>query len=201
MDPEQAILFVIDGGKALRRAIKDVFGEHALVHRCHRHKERNVTDLLPERDRPAILAKIRGAWSLDNADLAEQRLERLACELDRTWPDAAGSLREGLSETLTLMRLGIDGQLAKTLCSTNPCESMIEIVRHTQRNVKRWRDGDMRKRWTAAGMLVAEQQFRRIIGYRNLAKLVIAIERHVDRVKLATPTTVTHTQVSETVTV
>ena len=201
LDPEQAILFVIDGGKALRRAIKDVFGEHALVHRCHRHKERNVTDLLPERDRPAILAKIRGAWSLDNADLAEQRLERLACELDRTWPDAAGSLREGLSETLTLMRLGIDGQLAKTLCSTNPCESMIEIVRHTQRNVKRWRDGDMRKRWTAAGMLVAEQQFRRIIGYRNLAKLVIAIERHVDHVKLATPTTVTHTQVSETVTV
>jgi putative transposase len=201
LDPEQAILFVTDGGKAIRRAIKDVFGERALVHRCHRHKERNVTDLLPERDRPAILAKIRGAWALEDADLAEQRLERLASELDRTWPDAAGSLREGLSDTLTLMRLGIDGQLAKTLCSTNPCESMIEIVRYTQRNVKRWRDGDMRKRWTAAGMLVAEQQFRRIIGYRNLAKLVIAIERHADRVKLATATTVTHTQVSETVTV
>jgi putative transposase len=201
LDPEQAILFVTDGGKAIRRAIKDVFGERALVHRCHRHKERNVTDLLPERDRPAILAKIRGAWALDNADLAEQRLERLASELDRTWPDAAGSLREGLSETLTLMRLGITGQLAKTLCSTNPCESMIEIVRYTQRNVKRWQDGDMRKRWTAAGMLVAEQQFRRIIGYRNLAKLVIAIERHADRVKLATATTVTHTQVPEVVTV
>ena len=181
LDPEQAILFVIDGGKALRRAIKDVFGEQALVHRCHRHKERNVTDLLPERDRPAVLAKIRGAWSLTNADLAQERLERLASELDRTWPDAAGSLREGLSETLTLMRLGITGQLAKTLCSTNPCESMIEIVRHTQRNVKRWQDGDMRKRWTAAGMLVAEQQFRRIIGYRDLATLVIAIERHAAR--------------------
>ena len=178
LDPEQAILFVTDGGKAIRRAIKDVFGERALVHRCHRHKERNVTDLLPERDRPQVLAKIRGAWALEDADLAEQRLERLACELDRTWPDAAGSLREGLSDTLTLMRLGITGQLAKTLCSTNPCESMIEIVRYTQRNVKRWQDGDMRKRWTAAGMLVAEQQFRRIIGYRNLAKLVIAIERH-----------------------
>ena len=181
LDPEQAILFVIDGGKALRRAIKDVFGEQALVHRCHRHKERNVTDLLPERDRPQVLAKIRGAWSLTNADLAQERLERLASELDRTWPDAAGSLREGLSETLTLMRLGITGQLAKTLCSTNPCESMIEIVRYTQRNVKRWQNGDMRKRWTAAGMLVAEQQFRRIIGYRDLAKLVIAIERHADR--------------------
>ena len=178
LDPDQAILFVIDGGKALRKAIKDVFGEHALVHRCHRHKERNVTDLLPERDRPQILARIRGAWSLENPELANQRLQQLASELQRTWPDAAGSLREGLDDTLTLMRLGITGQLAKTLSSTNPCESMIEIVRYTQRNVKRWHDGDMRKRWTAAGMLVAEQQFRRIIGYRDLAKLVIAIERH-----------------------
>ena len=177
LDPDQAILFVIDGGKALRRAIKDVFGEHALVHRCHRHKERNVTDLLPERDRPAVLARIRGAWALTDADLARQRLELLASELDRTWPDAAASLREGLDDTLTLMRLGISGQLAKTLCSTNPCESMIEIVRYTQRNVKHWQDGDMRKRWTAAGMLQAEQQFRRIIGYRDLAKLVTAIER------------------------
>ncbi len=96
----------------------------------------------------------------------------------RSWPDAASSLREGMDDTLTLMRLGITGQLAKTLASTNPCESMIEIVRYTQRNVKRWQDGDMRKRWTAAGMLVAEQQLRRIIGYRDLAKLVIAIERH-----------------------
>jgi putative transposase len=193
LDPEQAILFVTDGGKALRRAIKDVFGEHALVHRCHRHKERNVCDLLPERDRPVILAQIRGAWALKDADLAQQRLELLASELERTWPDAAGSLREGLKDTLTLMRLGITGQLAKTLCSTNPCESMIEIVRYTQRNVKRWQDGDMRKRWTAAGMLVAEQQFRRIIGYRNLAKLVIAVERHANRVKASSTSGVTHT--------
>jgi transposase-like protein len=178
LDPDQAILFVIDGGKALRKAIKDVFGEHALVHRCHRHKERNITDLLPERDRPQILVRIRGAWALTNPLLAKERLEQLASELERTWPDAAASLREGLDDTLTLMRLGITGQLAKTLASTNPCESMIEIVRYTQRNVKRWHDGDMRKRWTAAGMLVAEQQFRRIIGYRDLAKLVIAIERH-----------------------
>jgi transposase-like protein len=178
LDPEQAILFVIDGSKALRRAIKDVFGEHALVHRCHRHKERNVCDLLPERDRDQVRARMRAAWSLTDPELAEHRLELLAAELDRTWPDAARSLREGLDDTLTLMRLEISGQLAKTLRSTNPCESMIEIVRYTQRNVKRWRDGDMRRRWTAAGMLVAEQQFRRIIGYRDLAKLVIAIERH-----------------------
>src|SRR4051794_4748222 len=196
LDPEQAILFVIDGGKALRRAIKDVFGAHALVHRCQRHKERNVVDLLPERDRDAVQGRLRVAWALTDAELAEQRLQALASELDHSWPDAAASLREGMSETLTLMRLGITGQLAKTLCSTNPCESMIEIVRYTQRNVKRWRGGDMRKRWTAAGMLVAEQQFRRIIGYRDLATLVIAVERHamtVSRTAELTPATPTTT--------
>ncbi|HEY8630982.1 MAG TPA: IS256 family transposase [Gaiellaceae bacterium] len=198
LDPEQAILFVIDGGKALRRAIKDVFGVNALVHRCHRHKERNVTDLLPERDRPTVRARMRAAWALSDPELARQRLELLASELERSWPDAAGSLREGMADTLTLMRLGITGQLARTMSSTNPCESMIEIVRHTQRNVKRWQDGDMRKRWTAAGMLIAEQQFRRIIGYRDLAKLVIAIERHAihitpenhDRQEIPEPVTV-----------
>jgi len=198
LDPEQAILFVIDGAKALRRAIKDVFGEHALVHRCHRHKERNVTDLLPERDRDTIRARIRAAWSLSDPELARQRLELLASELDQTWPDAAGSLREGMHDTLTLMRLGITDKLATTLCSTNPCESMIEIVRYTQRNVKRWQDGDMRKRWTAAGMLVAEQQFRRIIGYRDLATLVIAIERHA---LLAAPNDQIHQEVAEPFTV
>jgi putative transposase len=177
LDPSQAILFVLDGGKALRRAIRDVFGENALVHRCHRHKERNVCDLLPERDRPRILAQIRGAWALTDANTAEQQLRALAAELERSWPDAGASLREGMDETLTLMRLGVSGSLAKTLCSTNPIESMIEIVRHTHRNVKRWQDGDMRKRWTAAGMLQAEAQFRRIIGYSDLATLIIAIEK------------------------
>ena len=162
------------------------------------HKERNVCDLLPERDRDQVRARLRAAWSLSDPDLARDRLELLAGELAQTWPDAANSLHEGLEDTLTLMRLGITGQLAKTLCSTNPCESMIEVVRYTQRNVKRWHEGDMRKRWTAAGMLVAEQQFRRIIGYRDLAKLVIAIERHVlvaapknlDRQDIAEPVTV-----------
>jgi transposase-like protein len=172
LDPSQAILFVLDGGKALRKAIKDVFGEHALVQRCQRHKERNVLDLLPDSDRDLVLGRLRGAWALADPAEALRQLETLAGELDRSWPDTAASLREGMSETLTLMSLGITGQLAKTLSSTNPCESMIEIVRHTQRNVKRWQDGDMRKRWTAAGMLVAEAQFRRIIGYSDLAKLV-----------------------------
>jgi len=120
LDPTQAILFVIDGGTALRRAIRDVFGEHALVHRCHRHKERNVTDLLPERDREVVRGRMRAAWSLTDPELARQRLELLEGELDRSWPDAAASLREGMDETLTLMRLGISGQLAKTLSSTNP---------------------------------------------------------------------------------
>jgi putative transposase len=103
-----------------------------------------------------------------------------------------------MHDTLTLIRLAITGNLAQTLCSTNPCESMIEIVRYTQRNVKHRQDGDMRKRWTAAGMLVAEQQFRRIIGYRDLARLVIAIERHalsaapkkINRQEIAEPVTV-----------
>jgi putative transposase len=195
LDPGQAVLFVLDGGKALRRAIKDVFGEHALVHRCHRHKERNVCDLLPEHDRPRVLARIRGAWALTDAAAAESQLERLAAELARSWPDAAASLREGMPETLTLMRLGINGKLAKTLASTNPIESMIEIVRCTQRNVKRWQDGDMRKRWTAAGMLQAEQQFRRIIGYSDLAKLVIAIERrHLTLQRSANPQRSTDTE-------
>jgi transposase-like protein len=180
LDPTQAILFVLDGGKALRKAVRDVFGEHALVQRCHRHKERNVCDLLPDRDRQKVLARIRGAWALTDPAEALAQLQTLAGELDRSWPDAAGSLREGMAETLTLMGLAVGGNLAKTLSSTNPCESMIEVVRHTQRNVKRWQDGDMRKRWTAAGMLQAEQQFRRIVGYSDLAKLVTAIEhRHL----------------------
>ncbi len=198
LDPEQAILFVIDGAKALAKAIREVFGTHALIHRCHRHKERNVTDLLPEADRDGVRGRMRAAWSLSDPDLARQRLELLAGELERSWPDAGGSLREGMEETLTLIGLGIDGNLAKTLSSTNPIESMIEIVRHTQRNVKRWRGGDMRKRWTAAGMLVAEQQFRKIIGYSDLAKLVVAIER--DALHTTQPNT-DRQEVTEAVTV
>jgi len=189
---------VIDGGKALRRAIKDCSANTRWCTAAIATTRGTCAGRVPERDRPQIIARIRGAWALTNAELAEQRLQLLASELERTWPDAAGSLREGLPETLTLMRLGITGQLAKTLCSTNPCESMIEIVRDTQRNVKRWQDGDMRKRWTGAGMLQAERQFRRIIGYRDLTKLVIAIERHAilvatkytDRQQLAESVTV-----------
>jgi len=175
LDAEQGILFVIDGAKALRKAIRNVFGD-APVQRCVRHKERNVTDHLPERERPAVKQRLRRAWALDEHDRALDQLRALASELDRSYPGAAGSLREGLEETLTLTRLGVTGNLKRTLESTNPCESMIEIVRHTQRNVKRWSSGEMALRWTAAGMLEAEKQFRKIIGYRDLATLVVAIE-------------------------
>jgi len=180
LDPEQGILFVVDGAKALRKAIRNVFGE-APVQRCLRHKERNVLDHLPERDRPAVKQRLRRSWALDDHDRALDQLRQLACELDRSYPGAAGSLCEGVEETLTLTRLGVTGSLKRTLESTNPCESMIEIVRRTQRNVKRWSSGEMALRWTAAGMLEAERQFRKIIGYRDLATLVIAIERDHDR--------------------
>jgi transposase-like protein len=176
LDPEQGILFVIDGAKALRKAIRTVFGQEAPVQRCVRHKERNVLDHLPERERPAVKLRLRRAWALDDHARALDQLRGLAGELERTYPGAAGSLREGMEETLTLTRLGISGNLKRTLESTNPCESMIEIVRSTQRNVKRWSSGEMALRWTAAGMLEAERQFRRIIGYRDLATLVVAID-------------------------
>lgn len=191
LDPEQGILFVIDGAKALRKAIRSVFGE-APVQRCVRHKERNVTDHLPERERPAAKLRLRRAWAIDDHDRALDQLRQLAAELERSYPGAAASLREGMEETLTLTRLGVTGNLKRTLASTNPCESMLEIVRRTQRNVKRWSSGEMALRWTAAGMLEAEKQFRRIIGYRDLATLVVAIEHDHDRrrhTEARTPTT------------
>ncbi len=180
LDPEQGILFVIDGAKALRKAVRNVFGD-APVQRCVRHKERNVLDHLPERERPLVRQRLRRAWALDDHARALDQLQRLAGELDRSYPGAAGSLREGIEETLTLTRLGVGGNLKRTLESTNPCESMIEIVRRTQRNVKRWSSGEMALRWTAAGMLEAERQFRKIIGYRDLATLVVAIEHEHDQ--------------------
>ena len=188
LDPEQGILFVIDGAKALRKAIRTVFGQRAPVQRCVRHKERNVLDHLPERDRPVVKRRLRHAWADTDHGRALEKLRLLAAELERSHPGAAASLREGMQETLTLTRLGIRGNLKKTLESTNPCESMIECVRRTSRNVKHWQNGDMCLRWTAVGMLEAERQFRRIIGYADLAKLVTAIERDLDQTTVPTPT-------------
>jgi putative transposase len=175
LDTTQGVLVVLDGSKALRKAVRDVLGA-VPVQRCVRHKERNVLDHLAERDRPACKRRLRSAWADTDHDRALEKLKALAGELDHTHPGAASSLREGMTETLTITRLGITGSLKRTLESTNPCESMIECVRRTSRNVKHWQSGDMALRWTAAGMLEAERQFRKIIGYRHLAKLAIAIE-------------------------
>jgi putative transposase len=185
LDCDQGVLVVLDGGKALRAAVDAVFG-HMPVQRCVRHKERNVLDHLPERDRPTVKRRLRQAWKLTDHNTATERLEALAGELAHSHPGAAASLREGLAETVTLQRLGVHPQLHKTLSSTNPIESMIGICRHTSRNVKRWQNGDMCLRWTAAGMLEAERQFRKIIGYKHLAQLALAVERDVAAGRAAT---------------
>ncbi|MGH2915659.1 MAG: transposase [Solirubrobacteraceae bacterium] len=139
------------------------------------HKERNILGHLPESARPAVKARLRRAWRETDHDRALEQLKRLATELEGDHPGAAGSLREGMEDALTVIKLGIKGKLRRTVESTNPCESMIDTVRRTQRNVKRWRDGEMGLRWTAAGMLEAEKQFRKVIGYTQLPQLAIAI--------------------------
>ena len=181
LDVEQGMLFVIDGSKALRKAIRQVFGNDVPVQRCVRHKERNVLDHLPERDREPVKARLRRAWKETDHDRALEQLNTLALELDHAHPGAAASLREGMDETLTATRLGITGKLKLTLQSTNPCESMISTVRVIHRNVKHWSSGDMCLRWTAAGMLEAETRFRKVQGYRGLANLAIAIEHDLLR--------------------
>jgi putative transposase len=197
LDPEQGMLFVIDGSKALRKAVRSVFGE-VPVQRCLWHKERNVLGHLPERDRPPIKTRIRRAWRDTDYPRALELLQRLADELEHTHPGAAGSLREGMDETLTVIKLGIRGKLRRTLESTNPCESMIDTVRTTQRNVKHWSSGEMGLRWTAAGMLEAEKQFRKVIGYTDLPRLAVAIER---RLHLPQPHPVTSQEAAIAVTV
>ena len=179
LDVEQGVLVVIDGAKALRKAVRDVLGVHTPVQRCVRHKERNVLGHLPERDRPLVRRRLRAAWALDVHARALDHLRLLADQLDRSHPGAAASLREGMEETLTVTRLGVRGQLKRTLASTNPCESMIETVRRISRNVKCWQSGDMCLRWTAAGMLEAKTQLRRVIGHGDLARLALAVERDV----------------------
>jgi putative transposase len=202
LDVEQGVLVVIDGAKALRKAVRDVLGVHTPVQRCIRHKERNVLGHLPGRDQPLVRRRLRAAWALDDYDRALDQLRTLADELTRSYPGAAASLREGMEETLTVTRLGVRGRLKRTLASTNPCESMIDTVRRVSRNVKRWHNGDMCLRWTAAGMLEAEAQFRKIIGYPDLAKLAVAVEhdvaaRHAAETATTSPHTTTPTAAPE----
>jgi putative transposase len=174
------MLYVLDGAKALRKAVRDVAGPRALVQRCQIHKSRNVCGHLPERERAWVRAKLRKAWTDADHANALASLKALAAQLQKVHPDAAGSLREGMEETLTLTRLGVTGTLRRTLSSTNTIESMFDTVRTTQRNVKRWRDGDMRLRWTAAGMAEAQRGFRRVKGHRDLPNLIHAIRRELN---------------------
>ena len=190
------MLFAIDGSKALRKAIRRVLGNDVPVQRCVQHKERNVLDHLPERDRESVKGRLRRAWTETDHDIALVQLNTLAIELDRAHPGAAASLREGIEETLTVTRLGITGKLKLTLQSTNPCESMISTVRVIHRNVKHWSSGEMCLRWTAAGMREAETRFRKVEGYRGLANLAVAIERDLLRRRQS----VTHTAPEELIT-
>jgi len=177
MDVTRPILSVLDGSKALARAVRDVF-DQPLIHRCQEHKIRNVRDRLPEKLRSLVQRRMREAYHADSALAAEAKLTTLAKELDKTHPGAVASLREGLQETLTVLRLGVPPTLARTLRSTNPIESMISICRNHSTNVKRWRDGQMALRWCAAGMVGAAAQFRRVNGHMHLPKLRAALERH-----------------------
>jgi transposase-like protein len=176
LDVTRPILAVLDGSKALRRAVLDVF-DRSVIARCQLHKIRNVEDRLPEKMRSVVASRMRRAYHADSALAAEAELNALAAELDRTHPSAAASLREGIAETLTVLRLGVPPTLARTLRSTNAIESMISICRDHARNVKRWRDGQMALRWCAAGMVEAGKQFRRVNGHLHLRSLRDTLER------------------------
>ena len=175
LDVARPLLVVIDGAKALRRAVNDVF-DHPVIQRCQLHKLRNVADRLPDAIASTVAKRMRAAYHQPDPLVAQAELEALARELDRSHPGAAASLREGLAETLTIGRLGVPPTLARTLRSTNTIESMIEICRDHAANVKRWRDGQMALRWVAAGMGEAAKQFRRVNGHLHLPALRAALD-------------------------
>ena len=184
LEVTRPILVVIDGAKALRRAVLDVF-DHPVIQRCQLHKLRNVTDRLPDAVASTVAKRMRAAYHNPDPLAAQADLEALARELGRSHPGAAGSLREGLAETLTIGRLGVSPTLARTLRSTNAIESMIAICRDHATNVKRWRDGQMVLRWIAAGMGEAAKQFRRVNGHLHLPALRAALDATITPV---TPT-------------
>jgi putative transposase len=178
LDTTRPILVVIDGAKALRRAVTEVF-DHPVIQRCQLHKLRNVTDRLPDAVASTVAKRMRAAYRNPDPLVAQADLEALARELDRSHPGAAASLREGLAETLTIGRLGVPPTLARTLRSTNSIESMIEICRDHAVNVKRWQDGQMVLRWIAAGMGEAAKQFRRVNGYLHLPALRATLDQTI----------------------
>jgi transposase-like protein len=179
LDADTPRLWIIDGGKALRRAITQVFGAGALVHRCQEHKRRNVIDHLPEHLHASVGRALKDAWHSKDAALAKRQLERLANSLAKAHPGAAASLREGLAETLTLTTLGIGGALYRTFRTTNPIENLNGLIAHYTRNVKRWRDGEMVLRWIGTALHEASGGFRAVRGFRDMKRLVAALDEHV----------------------
>lgn len=184
LDADAPRLWVIDGSKALRRAITEIFGDTALVQRCQEHKRRNVLAHLPEELHASVGRALRDAWNTRDGGLAQRQLERLAGSLSKNHPGAAASLREGLAETLTLIHLGIDAALYRTFRTTNPIENLNGLIAHYTRNVKRWRDGQMVLRWVGAALHEAGRGFRAVRGYRDMKQLVSALARrapaHID---------------------
>jgi len=176
LDFTEPRLYVLDGGRALTAAVKKYAGESAVIQRCQVHKRRNVLDHLTDEQKPAAARKLNAAYSLENHAAAKQALNALHRELMDLNPSAARSLGEGMEETLTLHRLHVPMQLRKTLASTNVIESAFSIVERVCRNVKRWHAGDQRERWVGSGHLVAQKQFRRITGYKQIPVLIRELE-------------------------
>ncbi len=182
LDAQRPYLFVIDGSKALRKGIAERFGGMVLVQRCQQHKLRNVLGHLPKRLHPSISKAIHDAYRSQSKATAKKRLLQLVSQLEDEHPDAAGSLREGLDETLTLKDMGLPTNLERTLSTTNPIENLNSTIRRVLRRVKRWRGGSMVKRWVAAGVLEAERGFRRLRGYKGMPTLVAALRTHAERI-------------------
>lgn len=174
---DRSILVVIDGGTGVRSAVKSVFGNYALVQRCQVHKKRNVVDHLPEHAKPHVRKAMQDAYALDDHDKARAQLDRLAKSLDEQHPSAAASLREGLDETLTVLRLGVGPTLRKSLATTNPIESTFSTVRRISRRVAHWQSGTMVLRWALAGTMEAEKTWRRLMGKADMPKLVTTLRR------------------------
>lgn len=184
LSPKRRRLFVIDGSKALRAGITQVFGSRTPVQRCRNHKMRNVLGYLPEERKADVEAAMKGAFKL-TANEGIRKLEKLAQWLDREYPSAAGSLREGLSEMFTINRLGLPATLRRCLASTNVIESPYSGVREKTGRVKRWRDGRMALRWTASALLSIEKRMRRIMGYQQLWMLEAALKDLEEKERVA----------------
>jgi len=169
-------LYILDGGKALAAAVRKHAGESAAIQRCQVHKRRNVLDHLTDEQKPAVAKQLNAAYALEDYAAAKQALNAIHRELMDLNPSAARSLGEGMEETLTVHRLHVPMQLRKTLASTNVIESAFSIVERVCRNVKRWHGGDQRERWVGSGLLVAQKQFRRITGYKQIPALIRELE-------------------------